>query len=126
MKLSAPWLFGAAAAFNAAVGFALLAARPWAGPLLGLDPIGGTNLVLVNLTGGFILLFAYGYARIALDPVGWRPLIGLSAIGKAMAAAGVMAPWIAGRISSLLPSLVGGDVVFAGLFVLFLRQTRPR
>jgi hypothetical protein len=124
MKLSAPWLFGAAAAFNFAVGFALLALRPWAGPLLHLDPIAGTNLVLVNLTGGFILLFAYGYARIALDPVGWRPLIGLSAIGKAMAAAAVILPWAMGQISAVLPSLVGGDVVFAGLFAVFLRQGR--
>ena len=124
MKLSAPWLFGAAAAFNFAVGFALLALRPWAGPLLHLDPIAGTNLVLVDLTGGFILLFAYGYARIALDPVGWRPLIGLSAIGKAMAAVGVILPWAMGQIPAVLPSLVGGDVVFAGLFVVFLRQGR--
>ena len=124
MKLSAKWLFGAAAGFNAAVGLGLLFARTAAVNALRLDPIEGSNLLLLYLTAGFILLFAYGYARVAADPIAWRPLIPFSAIGKTMAVASMLACWLEGQVAWVVPALGAGDLVFAGLFLVYLRQHR--
>ena len=90
MKPYASWLFGIAAALNFLVAAGLLVFRPQLALLLGLDPIVGTNLVLVNLAGTMIGLFGYGYFRIAWDPARFRPLIQYSAIGKLLAVAGDM------------------------------------
>ncbi len=119
---SAPWLFGVAAAFNVAVGIGLLFLRPWLAPLLGLDPIAGTNLVLIDLAGGLILLFGYAYARVAMDPTRYRPYIPLGIGGKLVAVVSAAAPWLAGEISWRLPLLAGGDLVFAALFLAYLRR----
>lgn len=124
MKTYARWLFGLAAAFNAAVGLALLFARPMLGPLLGLAPITGSNIAIVNVAGGLIVLFAYAYLRVALDPVRFRSFIGLAVIGKLIAVVGVVTPWLVGAIDARLPGLVGGDLVFAVLFADYLRRTR--
>jgi hypothetical protein len=75
MQRYARWLFGSAAALNILVGIGLLFFRGIVAGPLGLDPIAGTNLVLVNLTGTFILLFGYAYALTARDPVRYRPFI---------------------------------------------------
>jgi len=123
MRLSAGWLFGAAAGFNIVVGLALLFQRPWLEAILQLDPITGSNLMLLVLTAGFILLFAYAYARIALDPVTWRPFIGFCVIGKTAAAASILACWLLGQVAWTLPALGSGDLIFAGLFLIYLRQT---
>jgi len=120
---SARWLFGVAAAFNFVVGFGLLFLRPWLAPILRLAPVAGTNLALVNLVGGFIILFGYAYALIASDPVRYRVYIHLSALGKAMAFISVIIPWLGGQVFWTLPALASVDVVFAVLFLLFLRRS---
>ena len=125
MRLSAKWLFGAAAGFNAAVGLGLLFARPTLAAALRLDPIEGSNLLLLYLTAGFILLFGYGYARVAADPVAWRPFIPFSAAGKTMAMASMLACWLEGQVAWVVPALGAGDLVFAGLFLVYLRQNQP-
>ncbi|MBA3812024.1 MAG: hypothetical protein H0X27_10370 [Caulobacteraceae bacterium] len=119
----APRLFGVAAAFNFGVGIALLFLRPWLGPLLGLDVIAGTNLVLIDLTAGLILLFGYAYARLAIDAVRYRPYIPIGIGGKLVAVVSAAVPWLAGEISWRLPLLAGADLVFVGLFVAYLRRT---
>src|SRR5438876_6823564 len=115
MRAYAAWLFALAAAFNAAVGLALLLGRPLVGSALGLDPIAGSNLALLYLVAGFILIFAYAYLRIALDPVGSRPLVQLGAIGKLVAFASVITAWAQGAVGPRLPGLAAGDLVFAPL-----------
>ena len=122
MRLSAKWLFGAAAGFNAVVGLGLLFARRDMAAALRLDPIEGSNLLLLYLTAGFILLFGYGYARVAADPAAWRPFIPFSAIGKTMAVASMLACWLEGQVAWVVPALGVGDLVFAGLFLVWLRQ----
>ena len=63
MRTYARWLFGTAAFFNLLVGFNLLFLRYWLQtPLLPLDPIGGTNLVLANLAGLLVASFGYTLA----------------------------------------------------------------
>lgn len=123
MRPYAGWLFGVASALNFLVAAGLLFLRPWIAPWLGLDPIVGTNLVLVNLAGTMIGLFGYGYLRVALDPVRFRPLIAHSAIGKLLAVAGAAWPWLAGAIPATIPLFLSPDIVFALLFLDYLRRT---
>lgn len=94
MKTYERWLFGISAVFNLCVAAALLFLRTWIGPLLKLDPITGTNFVLIDFTGAMIALFGYGYIRIALDPVRFRPLIPIFTAGKLLALACAILPWI--------------------------------
>jgi hypothetical protein len=118
----ARWLFGAAAAFNLGIGFGLLFLRPQLAGVLRLDPIFGTNLVLLYLVAGFILLFGCAYTFVAFDHVRYRPYILLGIVGKLTAFASLFAPWLVGQAPGTLPALASGDLVFAGLFFLFLRR----
>ena len=118
-------LFGNAAVFNFIVALALLFLRPWVGPLVRLDPVAGTNLVFVYLSAALVGVFGYTYLRIAQDPARFRPFIEVGVIGKLLAVGAVTWPWLAGDIGWQLPMLVSGDLVFALLFIGFLRRTRP-
>ena len=122
MRGHARWLFGCAAAFNLLVGLAVLFARGLLVPALKLAPIEGTQVVFANLCGAFIALFGVAYALIARDPVGYRPYIGLGAAGKLFAIVVVALPWMQGTIDARIPMLTGGDLVFAALFIAFLRR----
>jgi hypothetical protein len=122
MKTYARWLFGIAGVFNLVVGGALLFARPWLIAILRLDPAGGSNLVLANLAGMFVALFGYAYLRIAADPLKYRLYIHLGAAGKLLAVICVIPPWLTGAIPATLPVLVTADLVFALLFLDFLRR----
>ena len=123
MKGYARWLFGLAAAANLAVAAALSLGQGWFRARLGLDPIVGTNKVLVDLAAELIAMFGLGYAWIAVDP-SQRALIWLGAIGKAGAVALVLAGALANPHLWRFFLLVSGDLVFAALFLDFLRRTR--
>ena len=124
MTRYASWLFGISAATNLAVSAALLAFGTFVAQRLALDPIVGTNVVLFNFAGATIGLFGYAYIRIALDPVRFRSLIHVTAIGKLLAFLSAALPWLAGVVSSRLSMLLSADVVFAILFFDYLRRTR--
>jgi hypothetical protein len=121
---AARWLFGSAAVFNLAVAGALLFLRPAIAPLLKLDPIEGSNAVTLNLTACFVGLFGYAFALVAFDPVKYRPIIRLGAIGKLLAVACVAGPWLMGIIPAVLPAFIMADLVYALLFIAFLRNRR--
>jgi len=117
-------LFGVAALANFSVTFGLLLLRPQVTPLLRLDPIAGSNLAFFHLAATLIAIFGYAYLRVALDPRRFRPFVGLGAIGKVLAVATATWHWLAGDLSWPLPLLISGDLVFAVLFVDYLRRTR--
>jgi len=124
MKTYARWLFGAAAVANLGFAVVLVVGKVQLAALFGLDPIAGTNIVFANLAAALIAAFGYGYARIALDPIGFRPLIHLGAGGKLVA---VAVAWIAAARDPhavRLAALISGDAVFAVLFLDYLRRTR--
>lgn len=123
MTRYARWLFGTAAVLNLSVGVLLLFFRAGVAPLLGLDPIAGTNLVLVNLTGTFIVLFGFSYALIARDPATYRAFIAFGAIGKLFAVLGGTIPWLTGHIPPTIPVLLSADLAYAILFFDYLRRT---
>jgi len=119
----ARWLFGVAAVANLFVAAWLaLAQRLFVG-VLGLDPIAGSNIVIADLAAVLIAAFGYGYLRIALDPVRFRPLIHVGALGKLAAVAAVFTAALTLPHLWRLFALVGGDVVFAILFLDYLRRT---
>jgi hypothetical protein len=91
--------------------------------ILTLDPITGTNVILVDLAALLIGAFGYGYVRIALDPLRFRPLIGIGAVGKLAAVGLVLFSALANPQLWRLFSLISGDLVFAGLFLDYLRRT---
>ncbi|HVN01390.1 MAG TPA: hypothetical protein VMT68_14365 [Caulobacteraceae bacterium] len=123
MRLYARWLFGLAAGANLAVAAAMSLGQGWFQSSLGLDPIGGTNAVLVDLAAELIAMFGVGYAWIALDPR-QRALVWLGAGGKAAAVALVLVGALANPHLWRFFELISGDLAFAALFLDFLRRTR--
>jgi len=69
-------------------------------------------------------VFGWAYLRIAQDPRRFRPFIELGVIGKVLAVTVTTLPWLRGQIGPQLPLLVSGDLVYAALFLDFLRRTR--
>jgi len=121
----ARWLFGAAAAANLIVAAWLALAQDLFVAVLRLDPISGSNIVIADLAAVLIAAFGYGYLRIALDPLGFRPLIHIGALGKLAAVATVVAGAV--LIPHLWPlvAFLSGDAILGVLFVDYLRRTRP-
>jgi hypothetical protein len=117
---AARWLFGTAAIFNLSVAAALLLLRSWLMPILNLDPIEGSNAVMLNLTACFVGLFGYAFALVASDPLKYKPFIQLGAIGKMLAVAWVLAPWFMGKVPAALPVFIVADLIYALLFIAFL------
>jgi hypothetical protein len=124
MRPYAGWLFGVAAIANVVVAAALLVARIQLSAFVPLDPISGTNTWFANLAGALIGLFGVVYGLIARDPRTYRPCIGILAVGKLLAVGCAVMPWIEGETSYRLALLLSPDVVFAVLFLDYLRRTR--
>lgn len=117
-------LFSVAALFNLAVALGLLTASAQIGALLNLGPATAGSVVLSNLSGAFVGLFAYAYARVAMDPQRYRVYVELGAIGKMLVLPAAGIPWAMGYIGWELPLLACGDLFFALLFWDWLRRTR--
>lgn len=123
MQTYARWLFGTAAAVNFVVGLVILFARARFLWTFDLEEVTGSNVVLANLVGMFIVLFAYVYFLIAGDTARYRDFIRIGAIGKLCAVACGVVPWALGEVAATLPALLGIDLVFAVLFLDYLRRT---
>jgi len=117
-------LFSVAAAFNFLIAGAVLFARPALLAMLELDPATGTNLVFVTITAAMIACFGYSYACIAYDAQKYRVYVSLGIIGKLLVVGTVCWLWRSGAVSSRLPALASGDLIFAALFVDYLRRSR--
>jgi hypothetical protein len=116
-------VFAAAAFFNLAVGLPLLLApQRVAAALVNTPP---PDFMLAQICGVLISVFGVGYAMVARDPAGGRPIAWLGVIGKLPIP---VILWFYVRadlvpVRTLLLSL--GDLGFAVLFVLFLWRTAP-
>ncbi|HZR36105.1 MAG TPA: hypothetical protein VFA75_12055 [Nevskia sp.] len=115
-------LFGVAALFNFTVAAGLLLLRPVLLPLLRLDPVQGSNVAFADLLALMIAVFGYAYWCVANDPVRYRPYIPLSIVGKVAVPLTLAACWLGGHASGRLVALGGSDLVFAALFLAFLRR----
>lgn len=114
-------LFQVAALFNFAVGIPLMLAYPAVAPLLGMPPSPG---VFFHVAIGIVLVFGYAYWCISRDPVQYRPYVVLGVLGKMVFVVAIYGHWLAGSASSPMAVLVTGDLIFAVLFVRYLRATR--
>jgi hypothetical protein len=118
--------FAIAAAWNGIAGVAALA-RPalFYEIFYGYDgPLDGVWLAMHACFWFLILLFGAGYAMVGRDPVHYRGVAVLGAVGKiafGLAWIGQVVAWRAKP--ALLPGAVG-DLVFAALFLRWLRRTR--
>jgi hypothetical protein len=123
LRAYASWLFGIAAAANFAVAGIMVAFERWVAHAMHFDPVTGTNVTLFAFAAMMIALFGYCYLLIARDPVRNRPLIHVGAMGKLLAFTVSALPWAAGITGPRIPMLIFGDVIFAMLFLDFLRRT---
>jgi hypothetical protein len=115
-------LFRIAAAFNFLVGIPMLIAYPLVARLLELE---GPSTLWFDIVAAIVVVFGYAYARIAQDPVRYRPYIALGAICKMAFVAVIYGHWLNGTASGPLALLVTTDLVFALLFAGYLRTTPP-
>jgi hypothetical protein len=123
LRAYAAWLFGIAAAANLAVAGIMVFFERWVAGAMRFDPIAGTNVTLYAFAALMIALFGYCYLLIARDPVRYRPLVHVGAMGKLLAFVGSALPWAAGITGPRIPSLMLGDLLLAVLFLDFLRRT---
>lgn len=119
MRTSSLFLF--AAAFNFVVGAALLLGYPVFAPMLGIQ---GPPSVFFHVAMGIVLVFGYVYWCIARDPAKYRPYVALGVMGKMVFVVAIYGHWVAGDASTAMAVLVTGDLIFAALFVQYLRTTR--
>jgi hypothetical protein len=106
------------------IGGALLFAFPASaiGQLAGLPaPVPG---IYATLLAFFVLLFAGAYAWLALQTNIDRPMIAFAAIGKTGAFAIILIFWALGEAPARGVLAATGDLIFAGLFVYWLLNTR--
>jgi hypothetical protein len=107
-------------AFNAIA--ALMLAFPNSlGALVGLPPVG--SIFYPWLLAFFVALFGATYAWLAVQPTLHRPLVMLAAIGKTGVFVVALACLLRGDIAFRAFSVAIGDLVFAGIFFLWLRST---
>jgi hypothetical protein len=123
-RLQSAWLFSSAAIFNAVICVSLFFAPHAITRWLLLDPVTGSNMLILNLTAGFIGLFAVAYALVSMDPAAFRVFVPFSIGGKLMAVAIIIGAWLEGTIGWRVPALASGDLLFAIAFWRFLRHSR--
>ena len=117
--LNARTLFTVAAIFNALVGLGLLLAYDTLAPWLGLPP---EPTVWIHIIALIVLVFGYAYGRIATDPARFREYIVLGILGKLAFVVAIYGHWLAGDAKAALAALVTADLVFAGLFGVYLKR----
>jgi len=121
-----PWrtVFWLAAAFNLAIGAAMVVASPLFYRLAGA--VHPASRLEPQLIGGFIVTFGIGYGFIARAPQRNRDLMRMGVIGKTGAAIVIWWRFFDATAPLVFAVLVSGDLIWAAVFVLFLRQSRER
>ncbi len=72
----------------------------------------------------FTLIFAGMYAWLAMQPAIAKPMVWLGAISKALGFLSVFALWLFGHAAFPGVVLFSGDLIFAVLFVMWLRTSQ--
>lgn len=114
--------FALAALNNVAVGAAMLIGVDQIAAQMGVT--GPAASYIVGFAGLVIAIFGVGYALVALDPVGNRPLVVIGALGKASAVLFTSLHALAGHIPPNVYVLGMTDLVWALIFCVFLQKTR--
>lgn len=114
-------IFGSAALFNFCAGVPLLLATAWMGELmtLNLNPSGQMFLRLIAI---MMIVFAWAYWMIGVDPVRYRPYLVLGGVLKVAVVIMFSSAWLSGISGPQLPALALGDVLYAWLFYDYYRR----
>lgn len=118
-------LFQVAAAWNIVAGIAAMV-QPALFYRLAYAYDGPIDAIWLQMHIGFwllIVLLGVGYVLVGRDPEHNRGIVVLGAMGKTVFALFWMAQFVAWRATPLLALGAAGDLVFAGLFVGWLRRT---
>lgn len=120
--LSAKKLFTSAAIFNFVVAFGFLAQISPLGKILGLDSYPATAHAFLQITFLIVVLCGWAYLKVANDPIKYQPYITLGILIKAIFVIVIVAYYLMGSITWILPTLVSGDIVWILLFYSYNRS----
>jgi hypothetical protein len=81
--------------------------------------------IYTSLLAVFVILFGAAYWWRARQPIIDRPLVTLSATGKASVFSVILAFWILGELPDRGLLAAAPDLVFAGIFARWLAGSRP-
>jgi len=115
-------MFHSGAWFNLAAGAPMLLAPGLISKLMNI-PVTPGNYMFMQIGGMAIIGFGWIYWLIAREPQRFRPLITLGMLLKIGVVALAYSYWLMGVIGWQLPALAFGDVIYAGLFWRYYRQT---
>lgn len=115
-------MFHSGAWFNLAAGTPMLLAPGFISQLMNI-PVTPGNYMFMQIGGMAIIGFGWIYWLIAKEPQRFRPLITLGMLLKIGVVLLAYSYWLMGVIGWQLPALAFGDVIYAGLFWRYYRQT---
>lgn len=90
--------------------------------VLQLAPADGSNRLILNLCAVLVLTFGFAYYLIGRNPDKFRPYVMLGIVGKLSVVAVALPVLISGSQGYLLALMLMVDLVFAILFIHFLRK----
>ena len=106
-------------AFNFVAAFALAFPGTALGQLMGLPP--AAPLIYLAMASGAVALFGFAYGWLSVQPVIDRPLVVLSTVGKLAAFGSVVAVALYGDLPMRSIVMTTPDLVFAAIFIWWLR-----
>jgi hypothetical protein len=89
------------------------------GKILGLDSYPATANAFFQIVFLTVVLCGWAYLKVANDPYKYQPYITFGIFIKAIFVIVIVAYYLMGSISWILPSLVMGDAVWIVLFYLY-------
>lgn len=115
--VSALWNFAGALPgfFDSAGMFANEFGRPLTDPIL---------IAVYRGAWGTALLYGFGFLMVARDPVRHSGVVLMGGLGKAFFALNLAYMYLNGWTSSFALIVIGGDIVFVGLFVLYFTRLK--
>ncbi|MES2127472.1 MAG: hypothetical protein V4463_09395 [Pseudomonadota bacterium] len=120
--MNARLLFGSAALFNWAATLLFLPVLGLA-TRLGLAPA-PTGTIFEYIALWAIFAFGLGYWMVGRAPAKWRSVAVLGMASKFGVVAIVVGHYLAGSVNLPFALVVGGDVLYAILFAIYLQSTR--
>ena len=116
-------MFKLAALFNILIAIMLALWQRQILPFLGMEPL--ANAVFLHLALGLVFIYGVGYYRVSMNLEKNRDIAWLGFWGKLLVVVLLLGHAVKGNVSWGLASLGSGDLLFALLFLRFLRLSRP-
>lgn len=112
-------LFLSAAVFNYGAGVGFLFAMPELASAIGIHPV-PSNPFFSQLAAILVIVFGWGYWRIAKNPSGNREIVSMGTFGKSAVVLLGIYGWYRGYVNLNIAVFIVMEAMFAILFVIFL------